>query len=574
MGRLEDDNQENLLLRRKVDASQNQRFLAISYTWDPSDNEDNKCGAYWVESRSEGIYFPALIRDCIIRRIAKYMRYCDLELFWIDRHSLPQKTCKTTDCRPMSTARELCVLKDIMNGELVTYDKANGSFRLMPMGSGVQRAREAIELLHAITSDLWWQRAWTFQENYKAGKKMTLVISHSYELEILKQSYGCFEGIPGELCIPSVDFSRQATRLCQAFQGVEHKTSQDIMAVDKIRSTAGRYDVLLDETESMSPTVVADVEAREITDPWDRLPIVANCCDYPVRLDEYALKRGRHSLSLSILTMCLLNGEVLHNRLHQPNQLLPDVTVSQFLKTHCFNKISAPQDERRLTFNKSCRFRNAKLTWDGVRTKGHLWKLDRIIRTAEFNSHLPWVDYPKGSLTLEQHKYLTQLCLNLRWLRHNHLADELENYLRRDAANNAPYQVGENYIYMMAAEVALAVKEGKTLRLACLWDPDGNWDPYRAIFICDEPTFTDSRDNRAFAFTSLQPKELGPDGYSINDTDRHVSLEVDMEIPNSPTGSSAPHLYVKRWLLGLCFFAGCELEKVVFPWPKALAHSL
>lgn len=67
---------------------------------------------------------------------------------------------------------------------------------------------------------------------------------------------------------------------------------------------------MVHSSSSMTSTVIADIEARGLSKPWDRL---ANCCQYPVRLDGGALSRQCRSLSLSVLAMCLLNSEILDN---------------------------------------------------------------------------------------------------------------------------------------------------------------------------------------------------------------------------------------------------------------------
>lgn len=56
--------------------------------------------------------------------------------------------------------------------------------------------------------------------------------------------------------------------------------------------------------------------------------------------------------------------------------------------------------------------------------------------------------------------------------------------------------------------------------------------------------------------------------HEANDIDRHVSLEVSLKEPLVSNG--VPHLRVRTWRLGMCFFKGCPRIKVVFPWPRAL----
>jgi hypothetical protein len=45
---------------------------------------------------------------------------------------------------------------------------------------------------------------------------------------------------------------------------------------------------------------------------------------------------------------------------------------------------TAPRIDRSLTFNKSCRFTHVKLNKRDIMTRGYLWKLGRIVQTADF----------------------------------------------------------------------------------------------------------------------------------------------------------------------------------------------
>ncbi|KAF2965113.1 hypothetical protein GQX73_g8449 [Xylaria multiplex] len=264
----------------------------------------------------------------------------------------------------------------------------------------------------------------------------------------------------------------------------------------------------------MSPTIIADVEKRGVKNAWDRLAIVGNCCSYPVRMDIERLRRSGYSLSLSMLAMCLLNGEILDNRPSDKHTPL-NITVSEFLKAQSFDRLSSPLEQRGLTFNKGSRFINVKLNKSGILTKGHLWRLGRIIQTAHFNHKHPRVYSPRGELTSPEQRYLAQLAQNLKTYRESRdLAGRIAEYLREDAFGCAPFQTGENYMCMMMVEVSNAIKEGKTLRLGSLVGSD----ECMAIFICE------SDDQPGFVFTSSRPKNHNSETHEANDTDRHVSL--------------------------------------------------
>ena len=70
-----------------------------------------------------------------------------------------------------------------------------------------------------------------------------------------------------------------------------------------------------------------------------------------------------------------------------------------------------------------------------------------------------------------------------------------------------------------------------------------------------------------FAFTSVWQGDPGSQIYDANDIDHHATLEVEKVFLGS---DGVPHLRVRRWLLGMCFFDGCPRTIMVFPWPRAL----
>jgi hypothetical protein len=130
--------------------------------------------------------------------------------------------------------------------------------------------------------------------------------------------------LPDELCIRSICFSEEATKLCLAIKNSELPLSRlDRVALKTVLRAAGKYTILPNESRSTTPEVIVDLTARGLDQCWDRLPITANCCQYPIRLDKDELQRLRCSVSASMLAMCLLNGEILHNgrgrRLTFPN---------------------------------------------------------------------------------------------------------------------------------------------------------------------------------------------------------------------------------------------------------------
>ena len=609
-----EDCRSNFLFRRWVNAFDNKDYVALSYTWDASIHEDPSKGHYKIQSRDRLNFYQSRARNCVFERTLKYMSKFHVSLLWMDRHCIRQWTCGKIECthrectqkqcglqtmdlvyalsghplallgRPIETAYELELLAKILSGKFVFYNRQ----------SGVQLSKEttrleatmAILLLKEMTSDLWWRRAWIFQESYRAGSAMSLLISHPRSLEKQKRSYDIelFQDIYGELCINAVKFSYEATRICLAVKRTQPVTTEESDAVNHVFSTAARYSVLLENHQSMTPVIVSDVEKREVKFPWDRLAIVANCCQYPVRLDIQELAQKEQSVSLSMLTMCLLNGEILWNK--EANGSLFHMTVSEFLRSQSFKGFYAPIGSRSLSFNKGCRFIHTSLTQNGVFTKGHIWKLGGVIDSHELKDEPSWVKNPAGRLSLHERKRLIQLANKLRSLNHFLLERQIIQYLQHDSylsSEDGLHQetFAASYMRIMASELVRAIDCGVAIRLGSLWEPSGRPSPYRAIFIWDHDVdqtkiqscekSVPSHRNRSFlVFTASRPEIQVSDGHDANDMDRHVSLEVRHEGYVEHRGRATPRLLTDRWIAGLCFFEGLPRTAVIFPWPPGL----
>lgn len=67
----------------------------------------------------------------------------------------------------------------------------------------------------------------------------------------------------------------------------------------------------------MSPIVIADIVKRCVINHPDRLAIIAKCCSYNIHLNSNKLQKGGLSVSLAILVLLFLNGELFDNVLEE-----------------------------------------------------------------------------------------------------------------------------------------------------------------------------------------------------------------------------------------------------------------
>ncbi|RSL50319.1 hypothetical protein CEP54_011998 [Fusarium duplospermum] len=594
-----DTEEQPFWFREEIDAFDDHNFVALSYTWVASEHEvqNPKEERHLIEKRDRTDAFPSSVRNSVLERITRYMQRHRVPLLWIDRHSIPQKVCKEVACkheacnkkqhaldamdrvyslsdhpvallgRPIEKESEMTTLAAVLKGQLV--ESVDGEFRMRETTTH-EKAQEALQLLYEITTDLWWSRAWTFQENYRAGLKMTLLIHHNPNLEKPKRKFRhLFNIIPGEFSVQSVRFSKNATKFCLAFRNLAQRTKEEEEKIQHILTTAGKYTLLLQKSTSMSGIIVSDVLARGVTEPWDRLAIIANCCQYATRLKTSMLQDMSEkgvTLDLSILALRLLNGEVLRN----DSAILPSARIHDLF----FDGFKTPHGEKSLTFNKGCRFSDVQLTADGIETPGHLWKLDERLKAPRSSPRLSQ-ESQKGQHQLPEY-HRTRLLQIMELLKANRrkdyttLINDLEVFLERDAMIEDEGPFGLRYCRMMAKELVRAMDADEGLSLGCLYDSSGNTTVHRGIFITGPNTGDLDDQSVTHVFTSLWSETNESEEYYGNDLDHHVSLGVEVEDVDI---DGSCHLYTKNWVLGLCFFQRVSPYDVVFPWPSGLSEQ-
>ncbi|RBR10324.1 hypothetical protein FVER53590_12429 [Fusarium verticillioides] len=565
-----------------INAFVQRKYVALSYTWKSSPEEAGlPDGGYLAQNIQSGQVEPSPVRDKVFSRIRRYMDHVNCKYLWIDQHCIVQEEGEDKEIGmqamdrvyslskhpsallslEINTSEHLQLLDKILSGAFVT--KRGTSYVL----SSAERTLDALQLLHYVTSDTWFSRGWTYQENYRANMKMTLLITHPAALNHVKAARH-FGSLDGELLISSARLYEQATKLCLGYSNHQPPPPH----LHTILSRAKRYTILLANEEdsapvSMSPSIIEDIASRNLDREWDRLAIIANCCQYTNRLNSAQLQSDKHSLSLSILTLVLMNGEILSN--HAQDKLdAKTMTITEFLHKHFFYGLESPWQKAKLTFNKSCRFTNVVLTEEGVQTEGYIWRLDDEIPTTSFYRYIQ----PHGK---KRHRQPTKR--SLEWLaeelasEYPVLSDRLDEILDLEVPSSA----AEEWLLSMVDKVEEAIVQGKLLCTATLLGPG----PLGvAVFVQRDDSDDESsgtgfemsldRDEDPYVFTSFQRAQTDRGGFDLNDLDKHVSLEVDYG-PGNGVGL-LPRLYTKRWIHGLCFYHGCTPQRVVFPWPSSL----
>jgi Heterokaryon incompatibility protein (HET) len=616
-------------------------FVAVSYRWEDPKKVGSSDRRYVVKSPN-GTAIQSDVSDEVFDRVVAYTKYHEMDGFWIDKEGINQKNPKEKEIAvhsmdlvysnsahpvgllftPIETKEDLTLLRNLLRQEFIN--------RLYPGDSNPPRLRQplntcmkALQLIDRITSDQWWSRAWIYQEEYRSSVNMDLLIPCTIALS--RDEREEFGDIPWELQVKSAIFREQVTLFCLAYlaeKGREWRTGHPncwkVLRKAKKYTTVCEHSNMFGDGErmkAMSPAIFADVDYRDITFPEDILPIAANCCGYTMRLNTAMLKKARCSLSICILALYLLNGEIFRN--DEDNTSLLSSKIFRFLEHQSLDNFDPPVDNKEFTFMKSCRFVDVQLSEDGIETPGWLWKLHKRISTRElarnFASHLNSANgnEARNELSRRQRAVLHQLASILREDGHSTLVEDIKTFLAEDARRNRDFP-STRYKYIMVKEVIRAIENGMILHLGSLMNDSRKKSPYRAIFISDASEDETSNDNTSdydifdddisdndisdedisdedtsdedtsdedtsddvtpevsYVFTAWDVGRPAEDTRALRDIEKYVSIEVDLD---RRTEKGLQRLRTKKWINGLCFFDGYPRKKVVFPWPSSLTE--
>ncbi|KIW87768.1 uncharacterized protein Z519_11742 [Cladophialophora bantiana CBS 173.52] len=553
------------------------KFAAVSYVWNPSAYENDTTGRYRIMPEHPGRPKRSKVRDVILDRVVRYTVSGNIPAFWIDQECINQSDEKAKIAAmqsmdiiyrrsqypvgvlstPVRCQREIDCLLELLNGELVTQQWSLHGPKLTAEVN-IEKARDILDVLFRVMCDPWWGRRWISQEEYCAMDRMRLLIPH--KLGLRKARGGrIFGNIDGELSINAACFRQQVTLFCIACHRQEIWTStREKWRCRLVLRRAKKYNMLqkygwivgdYSDGRAMSTRILADISRRSAKIPSDTLAIVANCCGYATRLDVETLSKARlRSLSLAILALFVLNGEILRN---DTNEDVP-CTVVDFLKRQSFQGFDPPRDDRKLTFMKRCRLSDVVLSEEGIKTHGYCWTRCKIFMPRCLASS------EKGAQWHQD--ILRQLAEQLHGS-YRRLADNIRKYLQGTMPGNMKTAGLREIFKSMAEGVAEAVEAGRPLILAQLAGHDQIW----AVFVA-----TTRHHTRSHIFTSCEPAEGRSSGSRSRPLDKYVSLQV---VTSGNADSGIPRLRTGSWVNGLWFVDRIRPQEVIFPWPRFLSEE-
>lgn len=556
-------------------------YAAVSYCCEPSNSDNDAVRNYSVEDIGFRQPRTARVRDEVLDRAIEFVQYHGLDGFWIDEECLDksdyvthQKAIHGMDLVyrksrknlglldvPMRTEQDIHLLDQFLQARFVETNGARGHVRLVP-NTCPERLHKLAHLLDRILSDRWWQRCWIFQENYCSTRMMLLLPydAHTTQAPVSKKiRYIC-----RDIQISAREFQIQLSLFCLAIHRENRLDRHPLWPICfKMLKKARRYDILYKyqgwtivgtSSTPMSALIFADVCEREIKCK-DNIPaIVANCCDYTRRVRIPHNPEESFSLSLLLVALFLLNGEMF--TYHSPDEGIFEMTVAEFLVHQSFGQSILPVAAKELTFLKRRRWPGVELTKDGMRTRGHIWRVDRyIVPDREPCSFHFGNGRAKQFLRPFERARLRQLSM---WLRQAHpgLSHKIDHYLEEMAKLVRPYGQRAYMMRNMTRRICQAMKKGRRLLIGASVDSGS----YCGIFVCPRPSIRQPIN----IVTSWEAGQQIECTANLRAVEKYMCLEVEQHLG----AEHGPACWVpKGWINGLCFFKGMRQQSILIPWP-------
>ena len=479
----------------------------------------------------------------------------------------------------IKTVVELTILRRLLDSKIA--ENIDNEPRLLV---SIEEAVSILDLIEKILSDNWWRRAWIFQEEFLASRHMILLLPCTLDRTGLfenEDGVDRFGKTAGEIQVWPLNFRTEVTIFCLALYRNADKASQ--ARCSEILKHARRYTFLYrskyeagssSAVKAMSLAIFEDISTRGITVPSDILAIAANCCRYVTRLSSQILNGINDSLSIAILTLFVMNGEIVRHDIEQ--EAILKQTIFECLHTVKL-PVHPPIATGELIFIKMCRFPAVTMTSSGLIVRGVLSRLDKKIKVRILTSDqdLYWkTNDPTQTNTLNEaeRRLLKALAKHLYDLQRIHgqggdaLHEKVTEFLSDQGAGNTAGGIPQYWSLrhiqvMMAKAVCRAIAEGRVLWLSRLHVPR-KWTPWLGIFIADDPI--DLSGIISFAFTAR-----GND-HEFKDRDaklaRKNSWVSSLEVRYNP---ATDQVVPKKWMNGLDFFNNKEHPRsFVIPWPK------
>lgn len=268
-----------------------------------------------------------------------------------------------------------------------------------------------------LAEDRWLTRCWISQEACSAGQKMNLLLFIDRRVRHDDPAASILYPSQTDLTISfeTMFLTLQATRSRMKVairESVERNNEKPLGADERLWSALDTLTPALNVdgrsvrwTESRrfmyhAAEAVDNLHTRQNERISDRIAIIANLCDYEVRLDTYALESGNYPFSSCILALSVLNGDfsllsTYSQMLAMQSESGKDFPLTKYTDgrskerafswVQCLSGLSVFLEvnrryRRRFGMPRArTKQRRPTLSQEGLRVRGYLWEVFELI---------------------------------------------------------------------------------------------------------------------------------------------------------------------------------------------------
>lgn len=319
-------------------------YVAVSYCW-PETTDDGRGN----EIRHKSIYNVRL-NDRVIRgnrapeevisRAVQFARENNMRLVWIDQECINQDDPedKEHSIQSMDMVYEQAYVSlGLFNAEIRTQSQLEALNTLYEWGNNggnsdqvpgmSEIADPLLEVLETLMKDRWTTRAWILQESFSAGQKMVLLIKRGSGIRDDNKWSSQF--VSSDEVAMDFNWFLNCIILARWFFAIrsQNTTTDSVPFSSRIRglmnriswfhpisSHSGGHEVsfrpeLHSRIMCSAAMALSFLRMRFNSCLPDRLAILANLCDWDVRLDTQEIEKNHQSLSTCIFVLAILNGD-------------------------------------------------------------------------------------------------------------------------------------------------------------------------------------------------------------------------------------------------------------------------
>ncbi|KXJ87011.1 hypothetical protein Micbo1qcDRAFT_179261 [Microdochium bolleyi] len=353
---------KNVRSFRLIEAGKGQlcrHYVAISYCW-PVPQRDAAGHIIKKPSRSrvrdlDGAVRSSRALDDVLDRAVDFATAAGLRMIWIDQECLPQPTSSSpvedwTYQQMGLQAMDIVYYRafatvGLLEATLRTQEQADIIKGLLGLTERPEPTFEVLEQIcqffQMIADDRWYTRAWVVQESMSAGKNLYLALQRGRGVDF--PSTFRFEG-PFSRRVPSrkEDNNSLAILRLQEFRDILALATQASASAEPQEDsnystcTLGGPNNVLERAELLHPSPVTKagspmqvfganhhgnrqsvnastaltlLKTRDCLMAEDKIAILANLCDYEIRLNTTLVAQHCKSLRSAVLALALFNGD-------------------------------------------------------------------------------------------------------------------------------------------------------------------------------------------------------------------------------------------------------------------------